>query len=566
MAARARWPAGQTAAQIVPINRKTMALSSTAATTSTTASDAAVMSLLVKLADQLLQEKRESSEIQKVHNSLEALASATHTTEILARHLFTACSSQQALGGGQSLAVLTYLVTTDAPKYLKPSSRSVRSAAETLGSPDPTTGVVAATHAEVSDDALSVIVSQLGGPDVESADNAAATLVALAKNLGPSVDVRCVESVSKLWDTISQTIQNKPDQKRSLSTVSVRCASTIVNLVCLGDASMDAALKAGATDLLLGLVSDGEDPLLQISVLDLLETMATTVPMQGSRAQWLFDRKVLSPLLEMAGSTGSPDPICGGPALRTLSAFCKLAHTRMPQDESSPQFGLADDSELLGGFHRALHCFEEQSSGENDRLAFVDAVSSWASASPQALALVIDDPLLREGWMSLNVSQPKLKSVILYSVATCIDPPSQLDSSGDTVMASNVPSNQLSLRLFDCLGSVNGKDATDVVLSSANSSFAELRLGAYALLNAVAKRGMGAQVLLSHNEFYEFLVTREKETTKEGKEAKHAIVEAVLASEAKPLLADSIVATLEKIAQQGPHYKNVSSYELATES
>ena len=29
---------------------------------------------------------------------------------------------------------------------------------------------------------------------------------------------------------------------------------------------------------------------------------------------------------------------------------------------------------------------------------------------------------------------------------------------------------------------------------------------------------------------------------------------------------DSIVATLEKIAQQGPHYKNVSSYELATES
>lgn len=168
--------------------------------------------------------------------------------------------------------------------------------------------------------------------------------------------------------------------------------------------------------------------------------------------------------------------------------------------------------------------------------------------------------------MSLNVSQPKLKSVILYSVATCIDPPPQVDSSGDTVMASNVPSNQLSLHLFDALGSVNGKDATDVVLSAAQSSFAELRLGAYALLNAVAKRGMGAQALLSHNSFYEFLVTREKESTKEGKEAKHAIVEAVLASEAKPLLADSIVATLEKIAQQGPHYKNVSSYELATES
>jgi hypothetical protein len=213
-----------------------------------------------------------------------------------------------------------------------------------------------------------------------------------------------------------------------------------------------------------------------------------------------------------------------------------------------------------------LHCFEETSSGENDRLAFIDAVSSWSTASPDALTLVIDDPLLREGWLSLSVSQPKVKSVILYSVATCIDPPPQVDTSGDTVMASNVPSNQLSMRLFDCLGAVNDKDATDIVLSAADSSFAELRLGAYALLNAVAKRGTGAQVLLSHNSFYEFLVTREKESTKEGKEAKHAIVEAVLCSDARPLLADSIVTTLEKIAQQGPHYVNVSSYELATES
>ena len=531
-----------------------------------TASDDAVLSLLTKLADLISQEKQEAPEIQAAHRSVEALASANHTTDVLARHLFVGPAASagghgsQRLSGSESLATLTYLVATDAQKYLKPSSRSVRSVAESLGAPDPSTGVVPATQAQLSDETLAVIVQQLGGTDVESADNAAATLVALAKALGPTIVVRCVESVSSLWDTATNTSQNKPDQKRALSTVSVRCASTIVDLVCLGDASMDAAVKAGSMDLLLGLVSDGDDPLMQMSALDLLETMATRLPIHGRRAQWLFDRKVLTPLLEMAGSTGSPDPICGGNALRTLSSFCKLAH--VPQEASS----LLNDSELLGDFHRALHCFEENSSGENDRLAFIDAVSSWSTASPDALALVIDDPLLREGWLSLSVSQPKLKSVILYSVATCIDPPSQVDTSGDTVMASNVPSNQLSMRLFDCLGAVNGKDATDIVLSAADSSFAELRLGAYALLNAVAKRGTGAQVLLSHNSFYEFLVTREKESTKEGKEAKHAIVEAVLCSDARPLLADSIVTTLEKIAQQGPHYVNVSSYELATES
>jgi len=532
----------------------------------TTASDDAVLSLLMKLSGLLSQEKQDPPEIQAAHRSLEAISAAHHTTDILARQLFAASSAggSQQLSGSESLAVLTYLVSIDSKKYLKPSSRSVRSVAESLGRPDPATGVVPATQAQLSDETLAVIVSQLGGPDVESADNAAASLVALAKTLGPTVDVRCVKSVSSLWDKVTQTAQNKPEQKRTLSTVSVRCASTIVDLVCLGDASMDVAVKEGAMDLLLGLVSDGGDPLMQMSALDLLEKMATTIPIHGSRAQWLFDRKVLTPLLEISGSTGSPEPICGGPALRTLSSFCKLVH--MPREASSLFGPAGDDSELLGGFHRALHCFEEHSSGENDRLAFVDAVSSWSAASPHALTLVIDDPLLREGWLSLNVSLPKLKSVILYSVATCIDPPSQVDSSGDTVMASNVPSNQLSMRLFDCLGTVNGKDATDVVLSAANASFVELRLGAYALLNAVAKRGTGAQVLLSHNSFYEFLVTREKESTKEGKEAKHAIVEAVLSSDARPLLADSIVTTLEKIAQQGPHYVNVSSYELATES
>jgi len=402
---------------------------------------------------------------------------------------------------------------------------------------------------------------------VESADNAAGTLAAISKHLGPVFAVRCTHSVADAWQDLSRTIEANPEEKRALSTVSIRFASTIVDLACLGDASMDAAVSSGATTLLLDLISDSSDPLMQVSALDLLERMATTIPMHGSRARWLYDRKVLAPLLEFAGgglggeSAPAPDPILGGPALRTLSSFCKLVH--IPEEASL--VGIVDDSELLSGFHRALHCFEESASGENDRLAFVDAVSSWSSASPKALALVIDDPILRDGWLSLNVSQPKLKSAIFFSVATCIDPPTQVDSSGDTVMASNIPSNQLSVGLFEALGTVNGKDATDLVLSAATAPLAEMRLGAYALLEAVAKRGTGAQILLSHDSFYEFLVTREKETTKEGKEAKHDIVMAVLASDARPLLADSIVDTLEKIAKQGPHYVHTQPYELATE-
>jgi Proteasome non-ATPase 26S subunit len=112
---------------------------------------------------------------------------------------------------------------------------------------------------------------------------------------------------------------------------------------------------------------------------------------------------------------------------------------------------------------------------------------------------------------------------------------------------------------------VNNRDATQLVLSLAKSPFVETRLGTYALLEAVAKQGTGAQVLLSHDGFYDFLVSRESERIKEGKEAKFAIVQAIMDSPARGLLADSIVNTLDKILKQGPHYVKAVQEELMTE-
>jgi len=356
---------------------------------------------------------------------------------------------------------------------------------------------------------------------------------------------------------------------------------------------MECAVQNNAMSMMVYILEKEveSDPLMVMSILDLLEKMANTLPMHGKRSKWLCSDSVLDVLLSMAGgggngyesaaAGGTHDPILGGPALRLLSCLCRLAQRdeslffggNHREEELKTETIHQQHRQLLVGFHRALHSFDSNLSGELERLAFIDAVSSFAASSPDAMAIVLDDPTLCEGWLSLSVAQPKLKSVILHSVANAIDPPKEMDANGDTVLPWNVPSNQIAMRLFDALGRVNDTggdihdDATKLVLANATSPMVETRLGSYALLKAIAKRGVGAQVLLSHAGFFEFLTHREisLETTKEGKEAKHDIVVAILESDAKGLLADDIVKKLEHIERQGPHYVKAVPWELATE-
>jgi hypothetical protein len=58
---------------------------------------------------------------------------------------------------------------------------------------------------------------------------------------------------------------------------------------------------------------------------------------------------------------------------------------------------------------------------------------------------------------------------------------------------------------------------------------------------------------------------RERESTKEGREAKYAIVKSIVGSEVKGLLSDVIVRKLQDYLKQGPHYHKPISWELAVE-
>ena len=455
-----------------------------------------------------------------------------------------------AVSSEEALSLVGCLVSVDASTYLKPVSRAVKREASLRASSE--------KPMVVSPQLLGVMVSQLNGKDVEVSSNATEALVACCRKCGPAVFHPAMQALTASW----KDAWGKLDKdKTTASTICVRCASAVVDLVSLSDQLMESACSSGATQLLLQMVSYERDPLLQMSVLDLLERMGATHPMHASRARWLCSEAVLHPLLLMSGAgtteeSGDADPILGGPALRVLSTICRLGQ----RDATVFDQG---GKEALLGFHRALHNF--QGSGELDRLALVDAISSFASASPEALDLVLNDPVTRDAWLRLSVAQPQLKAVILTSVAMVIDPAPERDANGDVVTDANVPTNTAAMRLFSLVGQTNSKDATDVVLALAKSPIPETRLSAYNLMRAVATTSTGSQVLLSHPEFFNFVIEREGENTKDGKEGKFAIVEAIMNSPVKLLLAEDIVQKMDRILKQGPHFVTPIRPELVAE-
>jgi 26S proteasome non-ATPase regulatory subunit 5 len=528
----------------VPVHIPQIDLKATMQDSAAAADAEQLESIFCEIRDQLAQPDTEALK-RSVRKILDF--SKPQTMEILASLIFRESSQGSTITSQDALSIVGFLVTSDSATYLKPASRAVKKEAIRLTTSE--------HPMMISPELLHVIVSQLSGNDVEVSTNATEAMVACCRKLGPPFADPALRAVTESWR--NNLDQLSTDRTRA-STVCVRCAAAVVEMSSLDDSTMHSALSCGAFDLLSAMMTDESDPLLQMSVLDLIERLALIKPMHQERARWFFRDSVAQPLLEMAGGDeeGSPDPILGGPALRVIAALCKLGH------RDSSLFGLAQ-TELVRGFHRALHNFE--ASGELDRLAMVDAISSFASASPDALDLILNDPVTREAWLSLSVAQPKLKSVILASVAMVLDPLSEVDANGDSITTSSAPPSDMAMKLYASIGSTNNTQTTELVLAMAKSPLPETRFGAYTLLSAVAKLGTGGQVLFTHPGFYEWLMNRERETTKEGREAKYAVVESIVGSEVKGLLADEIVRKLQEYLKQGPHYLKPLSWELAVE-
>ena len=542
-----------------------------------------ILTLLCQLRDELQQEQHDIKALRKTQAELLRSFKPNVSMHILVPYLFrtqqskdtssmgssnssSSSSSSATLSAQDALTVMGLLVGSDKSNYLKPTSRAVKDEVLRLS-----TG--AGEELNIAPKLMQVMVQQLMGDDVEVSVNATEALSAACRKLGPAFATTVLESIRAAWETAWEQVvagrSSNSSNKSQASTVCVRCASAMVDIAVAEDALMQAATAAAtaadaakaATTVWITMLQFDQDPLIQMSAMDLIEKLATARPVHSSRLQWLFSDEVVKTVLTMAGGYDEPDPFLGGVALRVVAAMCYLLHEATSGQDGSL---LGENQDLLTGFHHALHNWDHVGS-DVDRLAIVDAISSFASASEDALELVLDDPVTREAWLSLSVAQTKLKAAILVSVARVIDPPPQVDMNGDSIEQKSL-SNTVGMKLYVSVGQANDKqDTTGLLLSLARSPIPEVRIGSYALMEAVAKLSTGGQVLFINGDFFTFLITRENEPNKEGREAKYAIIEALLSSPVIGLLADDIVKKLNQYKSQGPHYAKGLSWELATE-
>jgi hypothetical protein len=123
---------------------------------------------------QIRDDKQDVTAVKPLVAELRKTSNPYYTMGMLAPNLFLGEAGEPLqISREDSLSVVTLLASAmDTLTYLKPASRAIKSFAE-LMTKSTTEHVVI-----VSDDLLSVLVSQLSGTDVEVSDNASATMVA----------------------------------------------------------------------------------------------------------------------------------------------------------------------------------------------------------------------------------------------------------------------------------------------------------------------------------------------------------------------------------------------------
>jgi hypothetical protein len=149
-----------------------------------------------------------------------------------------------------------------------------------------------------------------------------------------------------------------------------------------------------------------------------------------------------------------------------------------------------------------------------------------------------------------------LKVNCLHSVARIIGAPTRISKPENCVPAENATLWTLHERLFQALG-VESRQPTTMALLMAclRQPFDEIRIAVFTLLRAVALQNneWGVRTLLSYGGFIEFLLDRSTEPTKETREWKFAVLDAILASRFQKLLDAPTLEKLKRHLEQGPY-------------
>lgn len=150
------------------------------------------------------------------------------------------------------------------------------------------------------------------------------------------------------------------------------------------------------------------------------------------------------------------------------------------------------------------------------------------------LHLLLQHKSLCQSWLQLGAStKMEVKANCFHSLGRIIGEPTRLTRALEDVPAENAGIWLLHERLFNSLGHECRNQSTLLYLMEIlRQPFEEIRSAVFVLMRAVAAQNneWGMRALLSYGGFFEFLVDRTTEPTKETREWKFAIADAVMVS------------------------------------
>ena len=260
------------------------------------------------------------------------------------------------------------------------------------------------------------------------------------------------------------------------SIASVRCASFMIQCVSHLAPKYSYVMEVletndGGLTLLHQMLNDFDDPLVQLSVLDIcIEEFDKDDTKENKEEdnrpnhngtntvaimQWLSSPEMMAPVLQFLA-----DPLLSDPALRYLGMLATLKPA---------------ESTIVFDHIRNLGCIPTR---DTERLPIIRALSRAAVSG--SFDTILADPIVRRCWWDMTrVSQSKLQAAILISISSVIS----------EIGNSNNNNTNKALQLYRCIAPDNGIDTTmsttGWLLSSnkfVKSSIVELRIASYAVL------------------------------------------------------------------------------------
>lgn len=378
---------------------------------------------------------------------------------------------------------------------------------------------------------LKQVCNAVADKDIEVAAKASTVLSMFSSFPGISLYPAVLDTL-KAKAQSSEITENSIEFMRYLETIAKICAQK--------DEHMKYGILTGAIDLILNCLKS-DDPLFLMNVVDLVPTVCQT----KLGVEHVFQSGTLNTLLAL-----TEDPFVGGNAIRLVGEVSATA------TNFNIESWCWSDARLSKAFLETVES-KLQSSDSLQQIAAMDALAAFASSSDKELQLLLQHRNICHLWLQLgNSAKLPVKSNCYHSLARILGMHTRLFKLPEQVLEENAGVWSMCEQLFDSVGVECAQQTTmSLLITSLKQPFQELRTSVFHVLRSVAAQNnpWGMRALLSYGGFFEFLMDRTTEPTKETREWKFAVLDAVLASPFVSLLDTSLLKKLQASLRQGPY-------------